>query len=322
MSSPPPFNTYWGDSHHNLFVSSDRNSVDLAKVCGEARAHLDFMPFAYYTALAEWFRPEANPPGKSGIQTERLKPVEQRAHEWAQIEEAARAFHEPGRFVTFPGYEWHGDGTPGDHNVYHLREGMPVHDVATLPELVARLRGQPVLAIPHHTAYAAGHRSHAWQVVDETLTPFTEIFSCHGCSETDEEWVGMRANVIEFEADPAAILSVSINGQTCNGPVASFAASSRAIGFEADCVRMLRDLHGFGPEHGARHDPFYDQAYKAKLHRAIPEAGFSARLDFIDDEPLSGEAHYRVRVEQRNGQRAWSSPIWIRPSQSTLGDRT
>ena len=26
-----------------------------------------------------------------------------------------------------------------------------------------------------------------------------------------------------------------------------------------------------------------------------------------------GEVHYRVRVEQRNGQRAWSSPIWVAP---------
>jgi hypothetical protein len=54
-------------------------------------------------------------------------------------------------------------------------------------------------------------------------------------------------------------------------------------------------------------------AYKAKVHRAIPEAGYTARMEFQDDEPLQGEANYRVRVEQRNGQRAWSSPIWVAP---------
>jgi hypothetical protein len=53
-------------------------------------------------------------------------------------------------------------------------------------------------------------------------------------------------------------------------------------------------------------------AYKAKLHRAVPEAGFTAEYGLEDDEPFDGEIHYRVRVEQRNGQRAWSSPIWVR----------
>lgn len=51
---------------------------------------------------------------------------------------------------------------------------------------------------------------------------------------------------------------------------------------------------------------------KAKVHRAIPEAGYVAGMEWEDDEPLEGETHYRVRVEQRNGQRAWSSPIWVR----------
>ena len=53
-------------------------------------------------------------------------------------------------------------------------------------------------------------------------------------------------------------------------------------------------------------------AYKVKLHRAIPEAGYTAEIAFEDDEPLGGEVHYRVRVEERNGERAWSSPIWVR----------
>jgi len=55
-------------------------------------------------------------------------------------------------------------------------------------------------------------------------------------------------------------------------------------------------------------------AHKAKLHRCIPEAGYTASFTFADDAPLHGEANYRVRVEQRNGQRAWSSPIWVRPA--------
>jgi hypothetical protein len=54
-------------------------------------------------------------------------------------------------------------------------------------------------------------------------------------------------------------------------------------------------------------------AYLSKIHRVIPEAGYSARLNIEDDMPLKGETNYRIRVEQRNGQRAWSSPIWVKP---------
>ena len=33
----------------------------------------------------------------------------------------------------------------------------------------------------------------------------------------------------------------------------------------------------------------------------------------LDLKPLTGEYHYRVRAEQRNGQRAWTSPVWVSP---------
>lgn len=32
---------------------------------------------------------------------------------------------------------------------------------------------------------------------------------------------------------------------------------------------------------------------------------------FVDQEPSSGETHYYVRVQQADGQMAWSSPIWV-----------
>ena len=57
----------------------------------------------------------------------------------------------------------------------------------------------------------------------------------------------------------------------------------------------------------------YHVGYKAKVHRAVPEAAYVARFEIEDDEPFTGELHYRVRIEQRNGQRAWSSPVWVGP---------
>jgi hypothetical protein len=85
--------------------------------------------------------------------------------------------------------------------------------------------------------------------------------------------------------------------------------------FRDDCVALVRDTTGVVPETARRGDIYYQLAEKTKIHKAIPEEGYCASLDAVDDEPLTGEANYRVRIEQRNGQRAWSSPIWVEGKQ-------
>ncbi|TVR88848.1 MAG: DUF3604 domain-containing protein [Trueperaceae bacterium] len=46
------------------------------------------------------------------------------------------------------------------------------------------------------------------------------------------------------------------------------------------------------------------------VHRAVPETAFTARLDLVDEGERDVDV-YRVRVRQSNGERAWSSPIWV-----------
>ena len=46
------------------------------------------------------------------------------------------------------------------------------------------------------------------------------------------------------------------------------------------------------------------------VHRAVPEAAFTARFDVVDAGERDVDV-YRVRVRQANGERAWSSPIWV-----------
>ena len=140
-------NTYWGDAHHNLYVYPDGGSVDMEAVCREARKHLDFFPMAYYTPLSEAFHPERNAPGKAGIRLERWKDADLIEKEWAEIQAASRAFNEDDSFVTFPGYEWQGDGTDGDHNVIHREEGTPVGRVDRLADLYEYLRGREAFTI-------------------------------------------------------------------------------------------------------------------------------------------------------------------------------
>jgi hypothetical protein len=120
-----------------------------------------------------------------------------------------------------------------------------------------------------------------------------------------------NANVFEFEADPEAEVLIRINGLEERGTPHSFSGASRLMWFRDECVQMLQQRCRLEPESHEREDPYYNMAYKAKLHRAIPEAGYQAEFVIQDEEPITKETHYRIRVEQRNGQRAWSSPIWL-----------
>jgi hypothetical protein len=49
------------------------------------------------------------------------------------------------------------------------------------------------------------------------------------------------------------------------------------------------------------------------IHTGTPsaEGATSFRFSYLDNQPLSGGSYYYIRVEQTDGQLAWSSPIWI-----------
>ena len=519
------YQLFWGETHHNTYQFGEQ-SPSLDEICHEAAKYLDFYAMAYYTSWAGAFRPGGHSVelgGKQDLILEKWKDEARLKKEWAEVQAASKRHNQPGAFVTFPGYEWQGDGSWGDHNVYYCHEGLPIFRVQTIQELYASLRGQQAIAVPHHTGYRVGRRAPDWSRCDDQISPFMEVFSVHGCSESDEEWIGLRgnshlgpgtagatyqdalnlglhlgamcstdnwsnmpghygqgltaclageltreglweaflarrvygvtgdriqleftvngapmgsiceaslrqqvrvkvrgsdaldrievlrggrviathchqgawdsprpgvrtrfklrveagwgprlneldvpdrqwqgelllsegrflnyepcwvspgqdvpkldggratfamrssaadvikprqnANVFEFEATPEAELLIRLNGLEEKGTVASFANGGRIMWFRDECVRMLHECCRLEPGSHEREDPYYNMAYKAKLHRVIPEAGYQAEYLVEDDEPLAAETHYRVRVEQRNGQRAWSSPIWVR----------
>ena len=517
---------FWGEAHDNTFQYAEPK-WPFEENLRNAASHLDFYAAAYYTACATAFTEAGHvseTPDRRRIVLEGWKPPERIAREWAELQEGTRAANRPGEFVTFPGYEWQGDGTSGDHNVFAREEGLPIFRVNTLGELYAALRGREAIAIPHHTAYRPGRRGRDWSVYDETISPFAELYSLHGCSETDEEWIGLRhnpnmgpgqgggtyqdaldrgyhlgcicsndnwrrlpgaygrglmaclaedltrealwrafrarrvygvtgdrirldfrvngapmgsiiphsarreirvrvvgadaldrielmrngrviathchqgtwdfprpgqrtrfvlrveagwgartveldtgerrwegllaveggrmlgfqpcwitpgqgrpvlerdaarftmltspetrseraqnANVFEFEAAPESRVLLRMNGLEERATLAELARGSRTLWFREECIRLLHERLGLAPGTAEREDVVWYLAHKVKVHRPMPEAAYSAQWTFEDDTPLDRETHYRVRVEQRNGQRAWGSPIWVRP---------
>ena len=114
--------------------------------------------------------------------------------DWRVQQEQEQAFHEPGRFVPIPGFEWSAKtGNGGHHNVYFRRHGQQLrrnsHSVELLPEeegtdlphvldLYEAYRGADVLITPH---VGGEHADLQWH--EPTLEPALEITSTHGSFE-------------------------------------------------------------------------------------------------------------------------------------------
>jgi len=509
------YKLFWGDSHANLHA---RHVPHLDVTLKHARQVLDFLPMAYYPQEKQTW---------SGFAVEDLLPAEQLDEQWKTICRFAEQNNQPGELVIFPGYEWQGDGTSGDHNVFFLEDNPPMLIPDTLDALYAELhqRGLSAFAIPHHTAYMPGVRSKDWSVHDPQISPFAEIFSFHGCSESDEEWIGLRRNphmgpgvsggtiedgldlgrkfgiiasndghdglpghwgwglmgcyakeltrrslweafasrrvygvtgdrmelhfavegapmgeairkqgpvrigarvhgcdaidriellrnnrviathchngtwappapqqrvrcklrievgwggrsdllpdfpprdwkcridvpdgsildaekcwqgsgnwigqlggsscqfgfhtrtqgrpgeglnteatIFEIDARPQDALRLNVEGKDQALTVGEAMSGSRIISFADEAARYVRKAHGLDPDALPRFDRLYYTGHKCKVHRAIPDAGLVAALEHTDPDPPRGENHYRVRVTQRNGQVAWSSPVWV-----------
>ena len=206
----PDYQLFWGDSHTNLHLRGAEPAevagarvappageqhtnlpaetmADLDAALAHARQVLDFWPIAYYPyTYVE----------RNGFREECWRAEDDVDACWRAVCDLAAAASRDEELIVFPGYEWQGDCRHGDHNVFFYDSPAPILRSRTLPELYAeiRRRGLRAMAIPHHTAYRVGVRGKDWSVHDERLSPFAEVFSNHGCSESDEEWIGLRKN--------------------------------------------------------------------------------------------------------------------------------
>jgi hypothetical protein len=99
LAADPLLHVYWADLHGQSEETVGTHSID------------DYFTFARDVALVDI----AAHQGNDFQVTDAF---------WQTVNDAAQAFYEAGRFVTFPGYEWSGN-TPlgGDRNVYFAGEG-------------------------------------------------------------------------------------------------------------------------------------------------------------------------------------------------------
>jgi hypothetical protein len=76
----------------------------------------------------------------------------------------------------------------------YFEEGYPLDDARSMEDLYRNLSDRRAFAIPHHTAYAHGHRSKEWDVFEPDVSPVMEIFSGQGSSEDINTPIGMHTN--------------------------------------------------------------------------------------------------------------------------------
>lgn len=170
--APPRLNHYWADLHGQSEETIGTNTID------------DYFTFARDYGVLDASAHQGND-------------FQVTDDFWGTVNRTTKRFYQPGRFVTFPGYEWSGN-TPlgGDRNVYFEREGGAIRHSSTdlLPGSPDAYRVATTAAAlfedlarpggPRPFAYAhVGGRYADLAMHDDVLEPAVEVHSSWGTFE-------------------------------------------------------------------------------------------------------------------------------------------
>ncbi len=208
---------------------------------------------------------------------------------WDELNRLTREFHEPGRFVTMPGYEWSGNtGVGGDRNVFFRQEGRVIHRSShalvmdgrdgntaahTATDLFSALGDQEAVTFAHvggrYADISVGHDGRIERSVEIHSTWGTFEWLLHDAFRLRYR-VGVVCNSDDHKgrpglASPGASLFGAIGGLTC----LKLPALTRDNVFEA-----LKRRHHYGTT-GVR------------LHLDV-QATFQGDAELFDDDPLLG----------------------------------
>ncbi|MDD5076624.1 MAG: DUF3604 domain-containing protein, partial [Sphaerochaetaceae bacterium] len=172
---------YWGDIHNHNAVGYAKGS--LGRTIEIAREHLDFFAF---TGHAYWHDMPIMPGDRHMVWVNGSKVHS--AH-WDKTRKMVEEANDEG-FVSMIGYEWH-SSTYGDFCLIFPKDQPNLYLPDNVKDLFDFARNENALAIPHHVGYKLGWRGANWSVFDPSVTPVVEIFSEHGCTETDRSHIPM-----------------------------------------------------------------------------------------------------------------------------------
>ena len=227
--------------------------------------------------------------------------------DWQRLNDVVAAFHEDGRFVVFPGYEY-SPNTPagGDRNVWFLEEGHPILRSShwQVPEtpvdertpahptsvLFERLREHAGLDNVLMGSHVGGRYADVRRYFDQELGPLVEIVSCWGVFE----W--MLHDALEL----GYVVGVMCNSDGHKGRPGAEGPGAGVFGIAGGLTCVLA-------ESLSRRDVF--AALKAR--RCYGTTGARIELGFeVDGQPMGSV------IDARAGQRASAHVVGCGPIES------
>lgn len=169
-------NLYWGDIHNHNAIGYAKGSLE--RSYDIARSHLDFFCF---TGHSQWHDMPAMPQDKH---LKWVRGFEVMKNNWEKVKRFANEYYEPGKFVSFIGYEWH-SSMYGDVCIIFPDSQAELVYIKDIKEFQKFAGDKGAILIPHHPSYKQGWRGQNWSVLDPTVSPVVEIFSEHGNAESD-----------------------------------------------------------------------------------------------------------------------------------------
>lgn len=115
--------------------------------------------------------------------------------------------------------------------------------------------------------------------------------------------------IVEMEAYPEEMIKISIDEQDFEVSVSTLLSESVLWAQEAEANALLKTRFSFTEYY--REDAWWHNTYKMLLHRASPEVAYTVEVNDTIEELEREEDSFFVKVVQKNGDTAWSSPIWV-----------
>ena len=170
-----PDQLFWGDLHNHNAVGYAKGSLE--RSIEIAQEHLDFFAF---TGHANW-HDMPKMPGDGHMKW--VKGFEVHTNHWPTTRQMIRDSNSDS-FVGLLGYEWHSSHF-GDYCMIFPDDQPNLFLPDHVDPLLDFADQAGALAIPHHLAYKRGWRGANFDHFRSATTPVVEIFSEHGCTETD-----------------------------------------------------------------------------------------------------------------------------------------
>lgn len=114
--------------------------------------------------------------------------------------------------------------------------------------------------------------------------------------------------IFEIEAPLSSNVTLMVDGKEYCLAVEDLLACSRVVELREEIEQLTKETWGDVTHY--RDDPWWHNAYKFKVHKAAPVSAYS--VDFEKTMEIEKNCNVRLRVLQKDGDAAWSSPIFIK----------